>query len=80
MPTIEPRKDKNNKITGYRAKVRVKWYPPETATFKKKTDANEWGQRVESEMKQGKYFPHRSAKKNTVPVLIEKYMGCCWTP
>lgn len=52
MPTIEPRKDKNQKIIGYRAKVRVKGYPPVSATFKKKTDADHWAQRIEAQIRE----------------------------
>lgn len=73
MPSIESRKDKNNK-TSYRAKVRVKGYPPVTATFAKKTDAKHWAQQKEAEMRADKYFPNNKAKKHTVCDLIDLYL------
>lgn len=75
MPTIEPRKDKNQKIIGYRAKVRVKGYPPVSATFKKKTDADHWAQRIEAQMREDKYFPSNKAKKHNVSDLIDAYLA-----
>ena len=54
MASIEKRRSKNGKIT-YRAKIRLKGYPPQSATFERKTDAREWVQRIESEMRQGRY-------------------------
>jgi integrase len=75
MPTIETRKNKQQKVIGYRVKVRVKGYPPETASFERKTDAKEWGQRIEAEMRADKYFSNAKAKKHTVSDLIDKYLA-----
>ncbi len=59
----------------YQVKVRVKGYPPVTATFKKKTDANHWAQRTEADIRDDKYFPNTKAKKHTVSDLIDIYLA-----
>ena len=56
MAVIQERKDKNGKIR-YRALVRLKGYPAQSATFERKTDAKKWGQDTESAIRHGRYFP-----------------------
>lgn len=73
MAVIEERKQEDGK-TSYRARVRLKGYPPKSATFDRKTDATRWAQRVEADMRSGRYFPDTHAKKHTVTDLIEIYL------
>jgi hypothetical protein len=73
MPTISKRIWPTGAVS-YQAKVRVRGYPPVTATFDRKTDAARWAQRTEAEMREGKYFPNAKAKKHTIPDLIDRYL------
>ena len=74
MATIEKRTNKKNEIT-YRAKVRMKGYKSESATFPRKTDALKWIQDTESAMRDGRYFKTAEAKKHTLDGLITHYLN-----
>lgn len=50
MSSIEKRTAPSGKVS-YRAKVRVKGYPPQDATFDRKTDATRWAQRTEADLR-----------------------------
>lgn len=78
MATIEKRtiqttdRNGNQKVaTRYRVKIRLKGYPPETATFDRITDAKEWAAKIESEIKAGRYFGQ--SRRHTLAELIERY-------
>ncbi len=73
MATIQERKKKNGKTT-YTATIRVKGYPPMTATFDRKSDARLWVQEHEPEMKKGKHIKDYEAKKHTLAELIDRYI------
>lgn len=73
MATIQERKKKNGKIT-FTATIRIKGYPPLSATFDRKTDANRWIQENESLMKQGRYLKDYEAQKHTLNELIDRYI------
>lgn len=70
MATIEKRITKDGKTT-YRAKVRVKGFPPESATFARMSDAKEWAAKTETDMKAGRYFG--GAKHHTFKELADEY-------
>ncbi len=74
MPTFEERKDKDGNVVAHRVKIRLKGYPPETATFKLLTHAQKWAKITEGNMLQGKHFPTAKAKKHTVSDLIDRYL------
>jgi integrase len=57
----------------YRALVRLKGFPPQSATFERKTDARKWAQDTESAIRDGRYFKTAEAKKHTVTELIDRY-------
>ena len=59
--------------TSYRAMVRLKGYPAQYATFKRKTDANRWAQETETAIRKGRYFKAHEAKRRTVAELIDRY-------
>jgi len=42
--------------TSYRAKVRLKGHPAETATFERKTNAKRWAQQAEAAIREGRHF------------------------
>ncbi|MBP9691911.1 MAG: site-specific integrase [Alphaproteobacteria bacterium] len=73
MATIETRRNADG-TTGYRAKVRLKGFPSESATFERKTDAKEWAKQTEASMRQGRHFKTSEAKKHTVGELIDRYL------
>ncbi len=72
MATIQKRVLKNGDVS-YRAQVRVKGRPSETATFKRLTDARDWAQQTEADIKRGKYFNTAEAKKRTLTEAIDRY-------
>ncbi len=74
MAWIQERKDKNGKIK-YTALIRIKGFPPMSATFDRKTDAKIWVQENESKMKVGKHIKGCEAKKHTLGELIDKYIS-----
>jgi integrase len=58
----------------YTAEVRLKGYPAQTATFKRKTDANKWIQDTESAIRDGRHFKTVEAKKHTLAELVDRYI------
>lgn len=70
MATIEKRK-LDDGTTSYRVKVRLKGYPQESATFSRLTDAREWVQKTEADMKAGRHFG--ASKRHTLIDLIDSY-------
>lgn len=69
MATIEKRvTDKGN---AYRAKVRLRGYPSESATFERLTDAREWAKKTEAAMKAGRHFGQ--SKRHTFKELADEY-------
>jgi len=73
MATIQERKDKEGKVR-YRAIVRMKGHPPQSATFQRKTDAKKWIQDIESAIREGRHFKTVEAKKHTLGELIDRYI------
>ena len=72
MATIEKRTSKDGVVT-HRAKVRLKGYPAESATFERLTDARKWIQQTEAAMREGRHFKSSEAKKHTLAETIERY-------
>jgi len=66
MATPEKRLTTDGTI-GYRAKVRLKKFPSQSATFKRKTEAKEWAPQTVARMWEGRYFKTAKAKKHMVP-------------
>jgi integrase len=69
MATFEKRS--NGDGTVYRAKVRLKGFTPESATFARLTDAKDWATQTEADMKAGRYFG--SSKRHTFNELLDEY-------
>lgn len=59
----------------YTARVRLKGYPTQTATFKRLTDAKKWIQDTESAIREGRHFKTSEAKKHTLAQAIDKYLA-----
>ena len=73
MATIQERKNRNGK-TSYRAIVWLKGVPPQTATFVRKTDARNWAHRVETEVRERRYFPKAIAGNHNLAEAITRYL------
>ncbi len=73
MAYIEERIDSSGK-TKFRAQIRLKGYPTQTATFERKTDARKWVQDTESAIREGRHFKTVEAKRHTVGEMIDRYI------
>jgi hypothetical protein len=58
----------------YKAEVRLKGYPAQRATFKRKTDAAKWIQNTESAIREGRHFKTTEAKKHNLDEAIDRYI------
>lgn len=72
MAYIEKRTTQDGKIR-YKAQVRLKGHPIQTATFERLTDARLWAKNIESAIHEGRHFKSSEAKKRTLKELIERY-------
>ena len=59
----------------FHVQVRLRGYPPITASFEKRTDAKKWAQDTESAIRNGRHFPSHEAKRRTLADLVERYLG-----
>ena len=59
---------------GYRARVRTKGFPPQSAAFERLTDARRWAQQTEAAIREGRHFKTNEAKKHTLGELIDRYI------
>ena len=73
MTSIQKRKSKDGKIH-FRVYVRLKGHPVVTATFAKKTEAKQWGQKTEVAMREKCFFEKERPKEHTVSDLIDRYL------
>lgn len=73
MAVIQERKTQDGK-TKYRAMIRMKGYPPQYATFDRKTDAKNWASQTENAIKHGRYFTEIEGKKHTFGDMIDRYI------
>tara|TARA_R110000782_G_scaffold268961_3_gene366209 strand:+ start:7762 stop:8856 length:1095 start_codon:yes stop_codon:yes gene_type:complete len=73
MAIIEERKGRNG-LTVYRAKIRLKGRRPESKTFERKTDARDWAQQREAELKRSRAFGTAETAHKTIADLIDRYL------
>lgn len=73
MAVIQERKSSDGKIK-YRVLIRMRGFPPQSATFERKTDAKKWAQDTESAMRDGRYFKTAEAKKHTFAEMVDRYV------
>ncbi len=73
MATIQKRIASDGSIT-YRARVRLKGYPLQSASFGRLTDAKEWAKQTEIGIKDGRHFKTAEAKKHTLAEMIDRYV------
>jgi len=73
MAYIEKRKSPNGNFT-YRARVRQAGSPDISSTFPTRTQALKWSQRMESEIRAGRYFGREESKEKTFAEFIDRYI------
>ncbi|MBI4006297.1 MAG: site-specific integrase [Gammaproteobacteria bacterium] len=73
MAYIEKRNDKNG-IVRYRAQIRLRGYPQQSATFNRRTDAKTWASQTEVAIKEGRHFKTAEAKRHTAAEMIDRYI------
>lgn len=72
MASIQERTTKDGK-THYRVQIRIKGHEIVRATFDRKTDAKRWAQKIEADIREGRYFKTAEAKKHTLKEAIIRY-------
>ena len=73
MANIEKRIDSKGNVK-YRALVRIKGHPPQSATFPQLTKAKTWAKKTEAELLDARHFGSNEAKKKTVADMIDRYI------
>lgn len=73
MAVIEKRRTQEGAIS-FRAKVRIKGFPPQTQTFNRLTDARLWAQKTEAAIRDGRLQPAQESKAHTLGELIDRYI------
>jgi len=58
----------------YQVKIRLKGHPQETASFQRKTDAQNWAKQRETELRQGKHLKEAQSKRHTFGEMIDRYL------
>lgn len=58
----------------WQVQIRLKGFAPVIETFDRKTDAVQWAQKTEADMRRGMYFPEREAERRTLAGLVERYV------
>jgi hypothetical protein len=74
MANIEKRITPTGKTT-YRAKIRLKGFPVQSATFDKLAAAKSWGATTEAALREGRHFKGVEAKRRTLGEALDKYIG-----
>lgn len=61
--------------TSYRVQIRKRGFPPVTATFERKTDADKWAKETEADMSRRRYFPQHEAERHTIADLVDRHLA-----
>lgn len=73
MAEIKKRQKKNGEWT-YTVCIRIKGNPTISKTFSRKTDAKEWANKQESEIRENINFPKRQSQKLTIADIIDRFI------
>ncbi|MFZ2587198.1 MAG: site-specific integrase [Alphaproteobacteria bacterium] len=73
MAVIEKRKGRNG-VPTYRAKIRLKGHKPKSASFERLSDAKDWVQKEEADIKRGLKFENHEAAVRTLHETITDYL------
>ncbi len=71
MANIQKRIGNDGKAS-FRVQIRLRGFPPESASFERLTDAKEWASKTESDMKVGRHFG--ASKRHTFNDLANEYL------
>ncbi len=74
MATIQERIAKDGTIR-YTVIIRLKGYPTQTETFRRKSDAKRYIQNTEGAIRNNRHFKTTKAKKYTVADMIDRYLS-----
>lgn len=74
MASIQERKDAAGKIH-FRVQIRLRGFPPEQATFERKTDARKWAAQTEAAIREGRYFKTVEGRRHTFGEMIDRYIA-----
>lgn len=74
MAYIEKRKNAAGKVVSYRVRIRQAGSPAISESFPTKAEAKKFAQRMESEIRQGRYFGKEVAKEKTFAEFIDRYI------
>jgi integrase len=74
MAAIQKRISDEGKIS-YRARVRLRGYPIQSATFERLTDARKWAAKTETEIREGRHFPTVESQRHTLAEAIDRYLA-----
>ncbi len=58
----------------YRARVRLKGHPPQSATFIRLTDAKRWKSQTEAAIREGRYFHSTESRRHTLAEAVDRYI------
>ena len=61
--------------TSYRVLIRKRGFPQVTATFERKTDADQWARETESDMSRRRYFPQHEAERHNLADLVDRQLA-----
>jgi integrase len=73
MASIQKIKSPLTGDISYRAQIRVRGRS-ESATFPRKSEAQEWAASIETAIREGKHFPHAAARRTTFDTLCTSYV------
>lgn len=73
MAYIEKRPQKNGKFS-YRARVRQAGAPDVSQSFATRSEAIKWSQRMEAEVRAGRYFGREEDREKTFAEFIDRYI------
>ena len=73
MANIQTRTTEDNRVM-HTARIRIKGYPQQTATFSRLTDAKQWAQKTEAKIREGIHFSQAEAKRHTFADMVERYI------
>jgi integrase len=73
MANIQKRTTANGETT-YRVQVRLKGFPPQTASFARLTDARKWASATETAIREGRHFKTVEAKRHSFNEMADRYI------
>jgi len=57
----------------FRVQIRLKGHPAQSATFRKRKDAERWASSIESAIREGRHFPHTRSQRISFVSVVQRY-------